>query len=216
MTNILSFYPFISGFPALLVIIEFFYFIKNDKRLLRWGKLALELMILVVPFILLQVYEHMLGLKIGEGLFTPPYGYLIYALIILCQVTYFYCSYRKCIASLIMEVVINCLLLIGIAVNIMIGVRLASVPGILAICLPAVMLLILMLVHNHRLLIYTLEDADTTFLEPAPRGWLSGNCAYLLKMPFVERLLMLLILCIPVFMLLIQVMVLSAGQPDRW
>lgn len=103
MNHVLSYYSFISGFPALLVIFEFFYFLKRDKRLLRWGKLALEIMILVIPFILLQVFEHSLGLKVGQFLFAPPNGYFIYGLIILCQATYFYCSYRKHIASPIMK-----------------------------------------------------------------------------------------------------------------
>lgn len=188
MNDILRFYPAISGFPTLLVILEFFYFIKQDRRLLRWGAVALEVMILVVPFVLLRVYEVILGMKLGEALFNPAYGWCIYTLIVLCQLAYFYCSIRKKMATPLWEVVINCLLVLGILLNILIAVELAAWPGILTICLPAILLFILMLVNNHRLLIYTLEDTpelvDVNVPEPAPaRGRLFKTCMRMLQWP---------------------------------
>jgi hypothetical protein len=212
MNYVFNLYPIISGFPTLLVIIEFFYFINHDKRLLRSGKIVLELMTLVVPLILLRVFEITLGLKVGAAFFDPAYGYFIYILIILCQLAYFYCSYRSRIGSPLLEVLINCLLLIGIILNLMIAIQLASLPGILAICMPAAMLFILMLVHNHRLLVYTLEDVDADLLEPAKQGRFSRTCCYLLQMTPVGKTLMLLTLCIPILVLLTKLMLLSAGQ----
>ena len=160
MNEIVKFYSFISGFPTLLVIFEFFYFMKQDRRLLRWGAVALEIMILVVPFILLRSYEVIMGMKIGEALFNPAYGWFMYVLIVLCQLAYFYCSLRKKMASLLWEVPVNCFLILGIALNIIIAIQMASLVGTLVICLPASLLFIQMLVNNYRLLIYTLEDTD--------------------------------------------------------
>lgn len=54
---------------TLLVIIDFFYFIGRDQRLLRWGTAALEIMILVVPLVLLRVLEVECRLRLGQALF---------------------------------------------------------------------------------------------------------------------------------------------------
>jgi len=208
MTELFKYYSLVSGFPTLLVIIEFFYFLRRDQRLLRWGTVALEIMILVVPLVLLRIFEAECGVRAGTALFSPAYGYFVYALIILCQLAYFYCSYRKRMQSPFPEVLINCLLLTGVIINILIAIRLASWPGIIAICLPAAMLFILMLVNNHRLMIYTLEDVDTDITEPAPRGWPSSTCLFLLQMRPVGKFLLLGTLCIPMLILLTRIMLL--------
>lgn len=213
MSSILNYYPFISGFPTLLVIIDFFYFMGRDKRLLRWGTAVLEVMILVVPLVLLRVFEIESRLKPGEALFDPAYGGFIYLLIVLCQLIYFYCSFRKRVCSPLPEVIINCFLLTGVILNMMIAVRIASLPGIVGICLPAALLFVLMLVNNHRSLMYTLEDVDTDIPEPARRGRLSSICLYLLQMQPVGKLLLLMTLCLPVFILLMKIMIMSAGEP---
>jgi hypothetical protein len=219
MNGLLAFYPIISGFPTLLVIIDFFYFIDRDQRLLRWGTAALEIMILVVPLVLLRVLEVECRLRLGQALFDPAYGGFFYSLIVLCQLAYFYCSFRKRMSPPLVEVIINCLLLTGIALNIVIAARTGSVAGIFFICLPATMLLIMMLVNNHRMLIYTLEDVDAGSMEPALRGRLSSACLYLLQMRPVGKFLLLMTLCLPVLLLLIKILILSCGQSivcKRW
>ena len=209
---LISGYSIIAAFPALLVVIELFYFINHDKRLLRSGKAVLELMIMVVPFSLLVCYEAALGLKVGGAIFNPSYGYFIYGLIVLCQLAYFYSSCRDSPNSPVSEVLINCLLLIGIVLNVLIAIQLASLPGILAICMPATLLFVLMLVHNHRMMIYALEDVDAGLLEPVGRGRLSRACRFLLQMRPTTKLLTLMTLCIPILVLLTKVLLLSAGQ----
>jgi hypothetical protein len=171
MNDVLRFYPVISGFPTLLVIFEFFYFIRWDRRLLRWGSVALEVMILVVPFVLLRAYEVVLEMKLGEAIFNPAYGWCIYILIVLCQLAYFYCSFRKKLAPPLWEVVINGLLVLGIVLNIMIAIQLAALPGICTICLPATLLFILMLVNNHRLLRADHRYAGRRPIIRGARGW---------------------------------------------
>lgn len=213
MNGLLVYYSFISGFPTLLVVIDFFYFIGRDQRLLRWGTAALEIMVLVVPLGFLSVFEFECRLRLGQVLFNPAYGVFIYALIVLCQLAYFYCSSRKRMPTPPVEVIVNCLLLIGIALNIMIAVRVDSLPGILFISLPATMLFVLMLVNNHRMLIYTLEDVDAGSMEPVPRDRLSSICQYLLQMRPPGKFFLLMTLCLPVLLLLIKIMILSFGQP---
>lgn len=213
MNYIIGYYSIISGFPVLLVIIEFFYFIRRDKRLLRWGTLLLDIMIFVVPLALLMDLETCYSSMTDRFIIPHAKRIPVYGLIMLCLSAYFYSSSRKKIAHPVMEVVINCLLLIGVAENMLIAIRLGNAAGILSICMPAAMLLILMLVNNHRLLIFTLENLDSHVPEPAPRGRLFFTCLYLLRMRPVAKLLMLLTLCIPVLVVLTKVMLLSDGQP---
>jgi hypothetical protein len=69
----------------------------------------------------------------------------------------------------------------------------------------------LMLVHNHRLMIYTLEDVNADYPEPARKGRLSSIFLYLLQMQPVGKVLLLITLCLPVIALLIKILVMSAG-----
>jgi hypothetical protein len=214
MSFVTNYYSLIAGFPTLLVIIEFFYFINRDKRLLRSGAAALDIMILVVPLVLWRMFEMEGRLAPGEALFDPKYGNFIYTLILLCQLAYFYCSFRKKPSSPLPEVLINCLLITGIILNMIIAVRMAAIQaiaGILFICMPAAMLFMLMLVHNHRLMIYTLEDVNADYPEPARKGRLSSIFLYLLQMQPVGKVLLLITLCLPVIALLIKILVMSAG-----
>jgi len=203
MKDVINYYWIISGFPTLLVIIEFFYFINNDKRLLRWGTVALEIMILVIPLALLRKYETASDVSIGTALFPPAYGQFIFMLIILCLLVYFYCSCRKRMGAPLLEVLVNCFLLIGIALNIVIAIQLASLSGIFFICLPAALLFVLMLVHNHRLL-----KSNTD--QPA-EGRQITTCLYLLQMRPVAKVLLLVILCLPVIVWLIKMLVVSTS-----
>jgi hypothetical protein len=188
-------YGVMMVFPVLLTYIDVFYYFSTGRRIFRWGAPLLEMFILVVPPVLLYFSD------VGDGsgndtIIFPLYRPITYSLILLCVIAYFYAMWRKKIAAPLLEVFIHCLLLLGVAMNILIVLRMRRPETLFLINLPAALLLILALVRNRRLLLYTLEDAD--ILEPARRGWASRVCLGLLRMAPVESTVILIILTLPV------------------
>ena len=229
----------VMGFPAAMTYMDVFYCLYTGKRMFRWGALLLEVVMLVLPPLLLYFFDA--GDRRGNyTIIFPLYRPVVYTLILLCLVVYFYVMWRKKLAAPLLEIIIHCFLLLGVVLNILIAVRMRTPDTLFLINLPAALLLILALVRNHRLLLYTLEDVHV--LEPAPRGWtkrtggslsdgqsldLSGKrviffrvarfpdlnrvCSQLLRMTAVERTAVLITLSLPVIAPLWKAF-LSAGR----
>jgi len=232
-------YAVVMGFPAVMTYMDVIYCLCTGKRMFRWGALLLEVCMLVLPPLLLYFYDA--GDRQGNyTIIYPAYRGAVYTLILLCLGAYFYAMWRKKLAAPLLEIIIHCFLLLGVVMNILIALRMRTFDTLFLINLPAALLLILALVRNHRLLLYTLEDKDV--LEPAPWGWtkrtggslsegqsldLSGKraiffrvarfpdlnrvCSQLLRMTTVERTAVLIVLSLPVCAPLIQLF-LSAGR----
>jgi len=193
------------SFPALLVVIEFFYFFQTGQRLWRWGAALVEIIVLVIPVTLLMKVDS--GDSLGnDTIIFPAVRVYVYLLILLCQVAYFYSAWRQRLAAPLKELFINYSLLLGVVINILLVIRMQDLPALLAINLPATLLLILALVRNHRLLLYTLEDPYVDVLEPAPPGRLSRASMNLLKMKPLAKVCMLATLSLPIFVWLIKIM----------
>ena len=193
------------SFPALLVVIEFFYFFQTGQRLWRWGAALVEIIVLVIPVTLLMKVDS--GDSLGnDTIIFPAVRVYVYLLILLCQVAYFYSAWRQRLAAPLKELFINCSLLLGVVINILLVIRMQDLPALLAINLPATLLLILALVRNHRLLLYTLENMDADFPEPAPRGRFSKACWYLLQMKPVVKICLFTALPLPAVVWLTKIM----------
>lgn len=201
-------YAMVMAFPAVLAYVDVIYCLCTGKRIFRWGALLLEVVVLVLPPLLLSFADA--GDSRGNyTIIYPLYRPVVYTLILLCLAAYFYAMWRKKLAAPLLEVLIHCTLLLGVVLNILIALRMRSPDTLFLINLPAALLLILALVRNHRLLLYTLEDVDV--LEPAPRGWPSRVCSQLLRMRPVERIAVLIALSLPVAAPLAKLF-LSAGR----
>ena len=196
--------------PAVMAYMEFFYFIATDKRLMRWGAVVVESIILVLPPVLLYFSDA----GDSEGNYTiifPSYRPIIYTLILLCIVVYFYAMWRQRLSHPLWEIIIGCTLLLGVALNILMVLRMQDPFTLFFLNLPATLLLILALVRNHRLLLYTLEDLDADVLEPAPKGWLSRVCWYVLRRAAIVRMAVLAALSLPALIPLAKIF-LYTGQ----
>jgi hypothetical protein len=198
----------VMGFPAVLTYMDVFYCLYTGKRMFRWGALLLEAVMLVLPPLLLYFFDA--GDRRGNyTIIFPLYRPVVYTLILLCLVVYFYAMWRKKPAAPLLEIVIHCFLLLGVVLNILIAIRMRTPYTLFLINLPAALLLILALVRNHRLLLYTLEDVDVP--EPAREGWLARACWRLLRMAPVERAAVLIVISLPVIAPLTKLF-LSAGR----
>ena len=205
-------YATVVSFPALMACMEFFYSLSTGKRLWRWGAPLLEIVVLVLPPFLLYMVDAP-DYQTRSSIIYPNARLIVYTLILLCLTVYFYATWRKRLASPLWEIFINCSLLLGVMVNILLMIRVQDLLACICINLPAALLLILALVRSHRLLMRTLEDTYVDVLEPAPRGWFSRACWYLLKMRPLAKTLVLITLSLPACALLMKVMLLSAGDP---
>jgi hypothetical protein len=194
-------------FPVLLTYIDVIYYFCTGNRIFRWGALLLEAFILVLPPVLL-FFSDAGDSKGNYTVIFPLYRPIIYSLILVCVIAYFYAMWGTRPAAPVLEVFIQCSLLLGVLLNILITLRMRRPETLFLINLPAALLLILALVRNHRRLLCTLEDVDT--LEPAPRGWLSRVCLKLLQIPPMESAAILIILFLPIFAPLMKLF-LSAG-----
>src|SRR5688572_26405156 len=116
---------FIFLFPiavsALLVVFIFLYFLFTGKRILSKLYVTIEVISLVLaPFLYLAVLdmEQINDCCSESAVFSPEHRLTIYALILICLIAYFYSGFRKVIATPVIEIITNSLLLTGIVLNV--------------------------------------------------------------------------------------------------
>ena len=140
--------------------------------------------------------------------FSPKHRLTIYALITVCMMAYFYSSFKSDdIAPPLVEILVNVVLIIGIALNIAIAIHVApfSVIG----NLPIVLLFIMQLVKNQRMLMNHIQEGDFKTNRGVNRiAW------YVLSLNIWVKFPVLLLLCLPVLFVLISVLLLFGQKPD--
>ena len=146
----------------------------------------------------------------GESaVFSPDHQLTIWVVVILCLIAYFYSSYRTKIATPILEIVVNCLLITGIVLNIFIAIQ--TKESFLAIGgnMPIILLAILVLAKNQRAFIEQSRE-----LQVGPKNsfeifaWKILHLQPLLKYPVI------FILCLPIIMIITGILLLAGQKPD--
>jgi hypothetical protein len=144
----------------------------------------------------------------GTAFLSPSHRLSILVLVILSLAAYFYSARRKNMAPPALEVLVNCILLIGVVLCIMIGLQEEEWWAWVITCLPAGALFVIALIRNHALALATLRaQADE-----GPR--LVRWCRKILLMPVFAKIPLLLLLCLPVLLVLISILLLFGQQPD--
>jgi len=144
------------------------------------------------------------------AIFSPAHRLSVLTLISLSVLAYFYCSWRKGMASPLLEILVNCLLIIGIVMSCFIGWQIGTWPGGPFIILPPNLLVILVLIKNHKMALEHLQQQETS-----ATGWL-GLCRKIVLLPGWKKVPVLLLLCAPVLLILIGVLLLFGQQPDSF
>ena len=161
--DFLSYYLilFIIAFSGIIVFIEFFSFLFTGSGIIK------KVLLKIVEIISLIILPFAYGIGnfnrsqdcCSEVAFSPDHQLSLLVLITLSLFAYFYSSYRKGIASPVFEIILNVLLLIGIMLNIVIGIHTNSFALALGGNVPIILLGILMLVKNQRkLIVYSQEQ----------------------------------------------------------
>ena len=147
------------GFPALISLIDFFGFLIKGKRvvniyILRITEVA-GLTILPYMYASLDKTNDCCG---DSAPFSPDHQPTIWGVVILCLTAYFYSSYRKRIATPVLEIVVNSLLMMGIVLNIFIAIQSNDIFLALLGNLPIILLAILVLAKNQKIFIEQSQD----------------------------------------------------------
>ncbi len=123
------------------------------------------------------------------------------------MVGYFICSYRKHLAPPIIEVALNCSLIIGIALNVVMLPHHESPVIWLIGNAPVILLFIMRLARNHQLFAASMNDLQA-------RNRLERLCIGLLRAKAFAKFPLLLLLCLPLLALAAGAMMLFGQRPD--
>ncbi len=144
------------------------------------------------------------------SLLAPKHRLSVYALIFLCAAAYFYSALRSKTAPPLMEILVNCLLIAGLGLNIVVSIQDEEHVGWI-ILIPHNLLLIMMLAQNHLLMVQEMGLQNEL---PLRSGRVVQFCWYLLRLPVFVKFPVLLILCLPVLLCLSAVLLIFGQQPD--
>ncbi len=195
--------------PGALALIAFVLFLFS-RRMWPWLLRTTELLSLLgVPVFFLSTFdfEHKNECCGDSAFFSPAHRLTVYILIALCMVGYFICTYRKRIAPPVVEVLLNCTLILGIVLNVVMMIHSAE-PFLWPIGhAPVVMLFLMRLALNHHLFVAHLHDFQA-------HNMVEQLCIGLLRANAFAKFPLLLVLCIPLLAVLAGVMMLFGQRPD--
>lgn len=201
------------GGASMLAVIDLFHFLFYRERsmgitTLRWVEI---LCVVVGPLIFLSAFD--MG-KINEccgdsAVFAPGHRLTIYMLILLCTAAYFYSSWRTRLASPLVELIVNCFLLIGVAVDIFIILQVNDPTLWLIGNISILSLFLTTILRNHHLLLN-----ETTPIADQPKNFFERVTGAILRANFFIKFPILLILCLPLLLLLAALLFVFGQQPD--
>lgn len=203
VVGILSF-----GIPGALAVIAFILFLFS-KKMWPWLFRTVEVLSVVcLPvFFLMMDFGQQNDCCNESAYFSPEHRLSAYVVIALCMVAYFYCTWRKWLAPPLIEVLVNCLLIIGIAFN---ALMIAHDPlpfTWLSGNVPVILLFTMRLAYNHRAF---LDQAN----EHPARNMVEGLCWKLLRAPVLTKFPLFMVLCLPLLALIAGVLMLFGQRPD--
>ena len=158
-------------------------------------------------FLFMTDFDHKNDCCGDSAFFSPDHRTSMYVLIALCVLSYAFCTLRKRLAPPLVEVALNCLLIIGIVLNVVLYFHEESAVLWLMGDAPIILLFIMRLALNHQAFVAQMDDARArNVVEQACLGLLRANA--FAKFPFF------LVLCLPLLAILSGVMMLFGQRPD--
>jgi len=197
--------------PSLLLTIDFVKFLITGKRLYNNGLTrVLEVAgMLVLPILYLWMLdENKNDCCSDSAAFSPSHKLTIYTLIVICVVVYFYSSYKGKLASPIIEVLTNSILLFGFVFNIFIGIQVGYIFWAIG-NIPVGLLFIFRLIENHKIF---LEFTQSVSSEPTNPFEIIAHKILMLN-PFV-KFPFLFVLCLPILTIIASLLLLFGQKPD--
>lgn len=205
--------PSILALITIFAVCDLISLLADDQRIMgrRFLKISEGLAIFLGPCFFLLSFDD--GIKndccIDNVFFSPDYRLSIYSLIGACMVAYFYSSYRKSLAPPLLELVVTCLLLIGIVLNVLIAIHTDSAGLWLTGNVSIIAFFLSMLLQNHQLLraeIVTWDFDRMNRVEKLTASFLRSG--FFIKYPLI------LICCLPLLAILAAILFVFGQKPD--
>lgn len=202
----------ILGIIGILAICDFISLLVDDRRLMRGSflKIAEALAVFLAPLLFLASMDA--GTQndccSDSAFFSPAHRPSIYLLIFICEVAYFYSSYRSRLASPLIELFVTCFLLIGIVLNVFIAIHTSDASWLLG-NVPIIAFFLCMLLQNHQLLVEELSNWDVSRMNIVEKFSLE-----ILRSGFFIKYPVILIICLPLLVLLAAILFVFGQKPD--
>ncbi len=212
----MSAYVYLLFIPSILTACVLVYFLLTRKLLLKGiFLLLLELVVLVAYPLLFLIYwdapQVDCCMELNNAFFAPESKLSIYVLMGACVLSYFYAKYIRKPGGPLLELIIYCLLLLGLVANIPMLWQMNDIFLSLMGVAPVMGLFALRLILNHYKINKQVEEGsyrtDTTFLR-----WSYG----VLTAPLWKKIPILTLLCVPLLLLLALILLLFGQKPDAF
>lgn len=197
---------------SVTIVVLIYSYLNNKKGSLINGRLRFfeAILVFVGPLtFLLSDYKAINDCCNDTAFFSPEHRITMYVLIILSIIVYFYCSYRKTLAPPLLEIVVNCFLLIGIVINIFVGLHFEDFLGWLFGSIPIIFLFFVVLKKNHQLLV-----AEALTSNSEPQNLIEKILYRILLFNSFVKYPVLLIICLPLLVMLAALLFLFGQKPD--
>lgn len=198
------------GLPLLIALIDFFGFLIKGKRVVN---IILIRIVEIAAFLILPYMYVSLDNKndccSGSAAFSPEHQSTIWVIVVLCSIAYFYSSYRILISTPVIEIVINCFILIGIVLNIFIAVQTKDAFFAIGGNVPIILLAILVLVKNQKTFIEQSQE-----LKNGPKNKFESFAWKILKLQPIVKFPIIFILCLPILVIITAILLLVGQKPD--
>ena len=197
---------------AALAGIDFIGYCVADKRIM--GKILtgfVSLIVVVVsPWIFLSFFD--IGLDNDccndSAVFSPEHSISMYCWIGLISLAFFYSEWRRKLAPPLIEVIVNCLLIAGIVLNVMLGFHLEDMFFVTG-NLPIILLFLMALTTNQRK-VQTLAAEGYYQTDGTVKTWAQK----VLTTPALSKFPLLTVLCAPIIAIATAILMLFGQKAD--
>ena len=201
------------AFTGIYAVVNLIYviFSKNNEKKRPFIWIAEISGIIIAPSIFLLFFDGPTNDCCGiTAFFSPGHRLTIYVILLLSVISYFYSTIRTNLAPPLLEVLVNCFLIIGLVLSIFIAIHIQNDEIFWMLGIPAVFSFFLSrLIKNHRQIIDALTEMDWSKMHPINQACLSLlNTNIFLKFP------LLMILALPVLVVLSLLLYVFGQRPD--
>jgi hypothetical protein len=211
MGAIFAFFMFYG--PAIIILIEFLWFIIKGKRLFNLWMVLVELVVMIFfPFFYANfgvANDCCADRDLGTAVFSPDHYHSIATLVILCIAAYFYSRLRKTMISPIIKILVNVGLVICLVLNVVIAIHTGEVWIAMIGNFPIILLTIMALAENHKFVKSVFQTADFH-----PEGRVEKFTWKVLSLEPVYKYPILMLLALPVLVVLTLLLLLIGQKPD--